>query len=476
MNQTRLKKIDQEAERLYEAYRDQMDLLDKSPLAKVRETQGAGGITPYDYWCLGKMLESWETFTELVEDVGNTNLLGKIPTIAHDVITAVQGAAIMPVIASTQPIEDERGTVYFKTVRAASTRGSVTDGDVLTDPRSNVTTPDGYSSSQIDGEVIVASTAGATTNYTGNLAVSPVRAETLKLTTSISGVEGLDVGPEASDTDVGRIFGKGISGTINYSTGAFDIDFEADPGGGESVTVEYQQNFELDTDIQKIDTFFDSKTIHARIYALKAQLGMFQSFGLSKRFGMNGEEAMARDLVSEINKEIGGDMIRKLRANSVGSTTFSLTLPSGVSRFEHELAWKKSKADAEAVLVGNAGRGTINTLIVGREHAGLIETLPGFNKMFDGNSLGVHVYGTIDGMTVVRVTEDALLGAKQGIALWKGTSPFESACVWSPFMPLTVTGVLPEAPNPLVSMRAAAVWAGVDTLVPQYATKFDIAT
>jgi hypothetical protein len=42
------------------------------------------------------------------------------------------------------------------------------------------------------------------------------------------------------------------------------------------------------------------------------------------------------------------------------------------------------------------------------------------------------------------------------------------------FMPLAVTGTIPQAPNPLISQKAAAVWAGVDVLVPQYATRFNI--
>ena len=470
----RLKKIEIEADRFYNDYREQMDLLEGSQLGKVRNAQGSG-LTMYDYWALGKQLEAWDVYEAMVNEAGNVNQLGKIPTIAHDVITAVQGVSILPIIASVQPIDDERGSVYFKQVRSADTRGSQTAEDVVVDPRQNVVTPEGYANNVLDVEV-VAATVDATTNYSGTLTIFPVRAETLKLTTSIAGVEGLDVGPgeNPANPNIGRIFGSGISGTINYLTGDWDIDFEANPGAGETVNFEYQQNFEASSDIPKISTYFDSKTIQARIYALKSTIGMLQSFGLSKRFGMMGEEEMAKDLVAEINKEVGGDAIRKLRLNAQGSTTFSLTLPGGVSRFEHELSWKKSLADAEAKLVGNAGRGTVNVLIVGREQAGLIQTLPGFVKLFDGTSLGAHVYGTIDGITVVRVTEDALLAAKEGVGLWKGLTPFEAACVWSPFMPLTVTGVLPETPNPLVSQRAAAVWAGVDSLVPNFSTKLDL--
>ena len=43
-------------------------------------------------------------------------------------------------------------------------------------------------------------------------------------------------------------------------------------------------------------------------------IGMLQSFGMRKRFGLIAEDEIARDLVTEINKEIGGDLIRKIAA------------------------------------------------------------------------------------------------------------------------------------------------------------------
>lgn len=40
--------------------------------------------------------------------------------------------------------------------------------------------------------------------------------------------------------------------------------------------------------------------------------------------------------VSEINREIGGDLIRTLKANAVGNTQFDKSAPAGVSFFEHK--------------------------------------------------------------------------------------------------------------------------------------------
>lgn len=473
---TRMDKVKKFAEQYYDQYRDQMDLLEKSMLCKIKKT-----LTPYDVYALGKQLEQFEDHQRwLTEEQGNVNLLGQIPNIAFDVITAVHGASVIPIIASVQPIDEERGTVYFKTVRDATTRGSQTAGEVVVDPRTNVVTPIGYSNNEFNN-VAVSGTTASTLTYTGTLAGAPVKSESFVVSlASNTAVQGKDIGSYESfpnNSDVGAIWGAGISGTINYISGAWSVTLAADPGThANNIIVSYQQNYELSTDLPQIDTYFASVGIFANVYALKGTIGLLQSYGMSKRFGLVAEDELAKDLVQEVNREIGGDLIRLLAAVAMGTTTYSDLPPSGVSLFEHRQTYKYFLAGAEQTLVNNAGRGTISLLIVGQIHASIIQTLPGFVKLFDGNGLGSHVFGTLDGITVIRVMETNILASTAGLAVWKGLSPFEAAAVYAPYMPLTVTSVLPQAPNPLQSMRAAAVWAGVEAIVPEYVTNFNVST
>lgn len=136
--------------------------------------------------------------------------------------------------------------------------------------------------------------------------------------------------------------------------------------------------------------------------------------------------------------------------------------------------FKDKLAQAESTLIGNAGRGTISQIIAGRTVCSIIQTLPGFEKLTDGTTLGVHIFGKLDGITIIRVPEDAILAANKAIITWKGLSPFEAPVVYAPYMPLVVTSTLPVAPNPLQQMKAAAVWAGIESLVPNFATNFEV--
>lgn len=87
-------------------------------------------------------------------------------------------------------------------------------------------------------------------------------------------------------------------------------------------------------------------------------------------------------------------------------------------------------------------------MVAGRDAAAVIGTLPGFVKLSDGSTIGPHIYGTLDGATVVRVPFGSILGTNRVLLMYKGASPFEAPAVYSPYMPLVVTTALPTGANP----------------------------
>jgi len=70
------KNVERDADGYLKRYKGQMELLEKSPLSKVRS------ITPYDYYQLGKQLEAFEIYRSICEDDGTLTQLGKIPDVA----------------------------------------------------------------------------------------------------------------------------------------------------------------------------------------------------------------------------------------------------------------------------------------------------------------------------------------------------------------------------------------------------------
>lgn len=454
------KKIEQDADRYSKIYRPQLDLLESSPLSKTRS------ITAFDYYALGKQLEQFDDYKRMCEEDGSVTQLGTIPNIAHDVIGVTYATSPLAVIASVQPVDEEQGTVYYKNVVAQSTRGNVSAGQSLLHA-TNVeqVNPQGFS-----GDTLVFSagnTVAATLTYAFNLTEVPVKPGFCKLAIAGVTIPNLDDG-------AGNILGKGVSGSINYTTGAVSFTLTADPGNSHAITMQYATNFEIAADLPKIGMKLDSKSIRARTFALKDTIGLEQQYALRRRFGIIADDEMASDLIGAINSEIVNTIIVGLTVQAMGTTTWSKTAPSGVSYLEHKQTLKDSFTAAESVMLGNAGRGNIGVMIAGRDACSIIGTLPGFVKITDGSTPGPHIYGTLDGVTVVRVPAASVLDTWTILGLYNGPSPFESAAVYSPYMPLLVTTAMPNGINPLSNQKAAAVWAGVDVLVPQFVTKIVI--
>jgi len=461
MNEDRiLEQVDKKAERYFKQYKPYMECLEsKSIISKIRPIGAA------DFYALGMMLENFQDIVSMAESEGTLADLGILPRIGLDVITVAYGTSPISIISSVQPIDEEQGTVYYKAVVAKSTAGNVTAEETLVSVEGGVLkVPTGYASNEATEAVGTGDGAHAT--YSGSLDYVPVRPNSLVVTAGA--VSGYDDGE-------GHITGYGItSGTIDYTNGAYTVVFNANVGNGTAITILYQQNLEGATDIRSINYELTTKTVKSKVYALKSTLGMLKSYSLRKRFGQIAEDDIAVDLTNAINEEVLGDMIRKQAAAMVGNTNWSKTPPSQVSYFEHKQTFKDALADAESVMVGNAGRGTISYMVAGKNACAVMSTLPGWVKIYDGTSIsGAHIYGTLDGVPVIRVPLATVLNANYIILGFKTSSIFEAPAVFSPYMPLTVTGMLPMA-NPINSQRAAAMMAACDILIANFMTKLTI--
>ncbi|MDK1290155.1 hypothetical protein [Pseudoalteromonas umbrosa] len=455
-------RIDRGAEQYFDKYKPFMEALEKkSLLSQVRS------ITSNDVYALGKQLENFEIYKDLCEEDGTIGQLGKLPDVALEVLTVAYGTSPLSAIASIQPIDEEQSTIYYKNIVAATTKGSVTAGDVLSGPMGGDNfAADGYASSAIVGEGHN-ETAKDTTEYNFTLTCAPVRAGSAR-------IEIESLGLVATDNGSGQLIGFDIQGTIDYNLGVVKIVLKNTPDEGHAITASYQTDYESAEDIPKILMKFTSKTVTARLWALKDTIGMQQSYALRRRFGMVAEDEVAQDLVAAINSEQMNAATRMLLAKAQGVTTFQKAAPSGISYAEHKQGFKDALAQAEAVILGNAGRGTISALVAGRNVCALIGTLPGFNKLSDGAAIGPHIFGTLDGILVIRVPNQHVMDPDEAVALYKGKSNFESALVSAPYMPLVVTSALPHGSNPLMNQKAAAVWGAIDVLVPNFITKIKL--
>ncbi len=253
-------------EKFKKKYSPFLEDLNKSPLAKVTN----GGITEAQTAGLILKLNKYDMYEKWVmNEYGSIADLGKMPTYARDVITTNFGLDPTNVFAGNQEIKSSHGQVYFKKTIATSTRGNVTSGDVLRDPRVAPTTyAQNYSGA--GQKVTIATTASGTLTYTATLASGtlPIRKGTVQVSVNTtSAIYGEDKG-------AGPILGVGLWGTVDYATGAISVTFTSNPGTGVILSVTYSTNFEENGGYSRIQNLWDQLPVDADVRALGMDVGV----------------------------------------------------------------------------------------------------------------------------------------------------------------------------------------------------------
>lgn len=443
--------VDDQANIFMEKYSDQFDAYESlSTKSKVNES-----VSAYEMVALGQQLDQYENYQKFVESQGNLGSLGAVPHIALDVITASVGASILPLLASIQPMSEEHGIVYYKQIVAMQSDGGYTPGTVIASPlqRDNPGTGTLGSNRQ---QVTLFTTAGTAVQYTGNILSVPLRPYRFNI--SVPGVgTGLDDGQ-------GSILGFGFSGTINYQTGAYVINFQVAPAAGVAVSTIYDIDTDAATSIDLIQGSLITKDIRAQIWALASNVGAFANFAFSQRFGRSAIDEVASDLTNELTRVLNTNAINQLLGNVPTGSGYiwHTTPPTGVSYAEHKLTFIDAIANAEAIIHAQSGAPTANRYIAGKLAAATLRGMPDFTIAPDAASVSVGLYGFYDGVPVIRAT--SVVPDTEMIMLSNSGNYFNAPLAYAPFMPLMLTNTVNSPTNPFRQTSAAGVFAGMTAL------------
>ena len=490
LNEARIKF---QAERLYEQYRDKID-----DCVTEYNKRHVKSFSRFDAYALGRMLENYETWLQMMpEDVVRDNL-GRVLPIAMDIISAAYATSIMSVISSIQPIDDEVGIIFFKRMTAGTARQGVTVGQELFGEYGyrDWGNRGSYASNYIQREAFcLLHDAGAgvpdlthanyTRTHVDNL---PILKRTLTLEIRDASTAGnpvlasaIDDGGGLNASNIGNLYGTGISGTVNYTTGAITFALSSatgfvggTTGVGDVVTVSYETDIELLANIPKISWETVHTEVKARTYMLEGDWGVLTEYALQKRFGRAMDEEIASDLVSEINAEVTTSAIQEIVANVTTHVDWDATPPEGTSSFEHKLSFYDAIEAASTMIADTAGRGTVNYLMAAGSGLTTIATQPGFRKVATGSAIGPQVYGILnDTITVIRVPGTNVVSPTSIYAGYRGGNWFESAVVYAPYLPLFVTDTA-TVTSSLRRAKGVAHAAGVKVVAPSFITRINI--
>lgn len=437
-------------------YEERMDYLKRnSNLSKFHK------VSDRDIVMLGQQFQMFENYVGFCESFGSTAELGAVPQLGLDILTGIYGNSIVPFVGGTQNLKEEEGLIYFKRVRAGMTRGNLTEGQVIRDPRQAAQAYQSGYATEKQGPLTVSTTSNGVTVYNISLPQTPVKPGTIELY-----IPGLNI--EAMDNRKGALLGANVQGTVNYLNGTIALQLLVSPTTSYDIVASYDTDFESTGNVPIIQTDLDKINVKAEIVALRGQTSIYKNYAMQMRFGQQADTDMVNTLINEITAEINYKICDLAYKNAVGVTKYDPVPQGNVSEYEHKQEFMSRWNAADVLLKSNAGRGTIQTILAGEWVCERFASMPKFvpsNIVADGP----HVYGTIDNKTIIRVPSYPKLEA---IGLFRGMGMFDTGFMYAPYMPLYVNGSIPSPQNILVKEGLVTTWSAFKVVVPRYFTKF----
>lgn len=378
-------------------------------------------------------------------DSSNVSFLG----VQLPVIAALLPSLVLNELATVQALERRTGSIFYLDVTYGTTKGGVTSGQTMMSAKTghnSYLAGRNFASEEVVAEVVAA--AGGPLTKTGTLAKLPVIAGSLVIS---------DGNQTATDNGSGVLVGSvsGITGTINYTTGAYSVTFVSLPLAS---TARYQYSYETQTEstlnssVPEVNFNITNETIEAIDFPLRANYTLAAAIDLERAHGLSLEDEMVKYLGGEVKftqDHLGIDKIvvaSKLPSAAAANGAFSATPSAGETWIWKKYQFMDFVEKANNAIISKTLRMSCTWILCGNNAARLIRQLAPHFVLASGiattSVTGPYVLGTLDGRTVIH---DPFLAADELVFGYKGQNWTEAAFAYAPYIPLLTTPTLVTA-------------------------------
>lgn len=485
-----------------------------------------GHLAKNDMYNLGKQMDCYKQYESYVaENGGSAASLGALPRIALDLISASYALSVAPQLASMQTLDESEGNVYYKKVfthgypltarkglpALPEKRWMNADGTFGEDKSFNGAwkkwldthaRPATGEDDKLDPATMTAKNFDATTfnalkgwqssptaymserqweivtegeNVIPNIAFNtrwnvPMKLALVDKDGKLTELAGVCNGPGTLPKFYGNVSGV----EVNVKDGK-DLLLTV-PTGYKGALV-YDIDFEKQPDVPAIEYGLDSMPVSAEIFGVKEMFGSFKGFQFNKRFGQSASDEVLADLsghmaMAESEKVIAAYVAAANQVQAeegTGPFTWDITVPVGISEYEHRQSLLYRINEAGAAIYKRAGKGFVNKIIAGNFACTYFANLPGFRAASKTSLIGPHVFGTLENEGITIIRSNTIVADNEIICAFSSDqSPFDSPVVCATYMPVFVTDTLPVANNPFQTQRAIAAWKAIKPVVHQY--------
>ena len=340
---------------------------------------------------LAFMLENEETH---LANLTETQISNTFQTTPENVIRIVRYAypnSVRGELFLEWGMETARDSIYYMhSVYGKTKRDAVKDQRVLE------TTEYRYPTEvTIDNAIETAN--GSTTTFTATASVFPFRPYTVKVL--VNGT------PSAVDDGAGNLHGEGISGTVDYNTGALSAVFDTAPASGVAIEFEYNYDSEVDTnysEIGSIELQLRDYQFRVKPKPLYISWSKMTELLLNTTLNIDAEEALIRGAADEFKKALDFEAVAMGWRVAKAHTPVEFDCKGAVGEPEVDRMNAFSKAIKRA---GNISRdillrGGVTKMVGGPDAVAQVTLHSRFDASNRQPEVGIFRVGSLDGIDI----------------------------------------------------------------------------
>lgn len=376
-----------------------------------------------------------------------TQALGPLVPKVLDIVRIFYPNLITHKLVDIQPMDRQNGQIFLVRPVYTSAGGGVNAGDQVF---KNIT--DGTYGSETTSAT-VGTGNGTNVTFAATLAIKPLRPGSL--TVKAGAITGTDNGQ-------GVISGTGVSGTIDYTTGAVSVTFSAAPANGTVVLANYRYDSEQNTTpIRSLDIQLHNVPISAEPHPLRVTWSQQSQLAAEAHLDLDIGDMLSNLVSSFIKQERDMKVINQiaLSAKAESALNFDAAAPSNYSKLARYAEIGVKLDYAESLIQADLGRGGVSWVLCGNNAANVWSQVAGFEPSGINAPIGPYEIGTLRDGTVSVIKVPAM-AANDYVVGFKGYVVGDSSIVLGEWIPLYATPVW-NAPDLINHQGMMSLYASV---------------
>lgn len=355
--------------------------------------------------------------------------LGQLVPKVVDLVRIFYPNLVANELVDIQPMDRQNGEVFIIKPVFSNSAGGVNQGDQVF----AVPTDGTYASE--DMTQIVGTGNGTATTFTATLTPNPDRPSSIKVFNA-----GVQV---ATDDGNGNVSGTGVSGTINYTTGALSVTFTTAPASGNSISVQFKYNSEVAaTSIRELELQLSLVPVTAQPHPLRVKWSTQAQLAAAAHLDLDIPDTLANLVASFIRNERDMTLINAIVAAATHDTNldFDAAAPTGYSRLAKYAEIELKLNYGESSIQKAIGRGGVSWVLCGNNASDIFRNVNGFEPSDIIAPIGPHKIGTLRDGTVAVIKVPAM-NANTYVIGFKGYVVGDASTILAEWIPLYASPV-----------------------------------